>query len=120
MFNTSYAFDMFLDYINEARFSESIYYPLGNHFTTHTAPMWDDITDFDGNVLLKKVYRLENINECINLVFEECGISKRLSGSDKALNKNRDRTIYIPNHHQKKKIEEIYYKDFEIYEKSWH
>ncbi len=56
MLNTSYAFDVFLDYTQEARLSDSIYYPLGNHFMTHTAPMWDDITDSNENVLLKQVY----------------------------------------------------------------
>ena len=72
--NSSYAFDLFLDCAHEARQSDSIYLPLGNHFTTHTAPMWDDITDFSGNVLLTKVCRLENLIEGVNMAFEECGI----------------------------------------------
>lgn len=120
IFSSSYAFDVFLDCANEARLSDSIYYPIGNHFTTHTAPMWDDITDFNGNVLLKKVYRLENLIEGINLAFEECGIAKRLDRNDKELNQNRGigRKDYSPNQQQKKKIEEIYHKDFEIYEKA--
>jgi len=120
MFNTSYAFDVFLDYAHQARFSDSIYQPLSNHFTTHTAPMWDDITDSDGKVLLKQVYRLDNLIGGINLAFEECGFPKRLKGIDKKLNKNRGRKEYYPNQDQKRKIEEIYYKDFEIYENAWH
>jgi len=115
-YNTSYSFDVFLDYAHQARLSDSIYHPLGNHFTTHTAPMWDDITDYDGKVLLKQVYRLENLVEGINLAFEQCDIAKRLDGNDKQLNRNRNRQEYIPNKLQKKKIEEIYYKDFQIYE----
>ena len=118
--NTSYAFDAFLDFSHEARISDSIYYPLGNHFTTHTAPMWDDITDSCGNVLLKEVYRLENLTEGINRAFEGCGIAKRLDYTDKILNKNKGRKTYNPNQSQKKKIEEIYCNDFEIYEKAWH
>jgi len=122
IYSTSYAFDLFLDYVHEARSSHSIYNPLGNHFTTHTAPMWDDIVDSDGNVLLTKVYRLENLTEGINLAFEECAIPKRLSEKDKGLNKNKGRNKkgFIPNRRQKKKIEEIYFKDFEVYEKAWH
>lgn len=115
-YSTPYAFDEFLDYAHQARLSESIYRPLGNHFTTHTAPMWDDITDYDGNVLLKQVYRLENLIEGINLAFEQCGISKRLDANDTKLNKNRNRKMYTPNKNQKKKIEEIYRDDFEVYE----
>ena len=118
--NTSYAFDVFLDCAYEARVSDSIYRPLGNHFTTHTAPMWDDITDSSGNVLLKEVCRLESLIEGINRAFEKCGISKRLEGNHKAINKTHGRKIYNPNQSQRKKIEEIYCKDFEVYEKAWH
>ena len=107
IFNTSYAFDVFLDYAHEARLSDSIYHPFGQHFTTHTAPMWDDITDFDGNVLLKAVFRLENLNEGINRAFENCGIEKRLDQSKKVLHKNKRRKKYSPTQAQIKKIEEI-------------
>ena len=124
MLNTSYAFDAFLDYAHEARLSDSIYEPLGNSFTTHTASMWDDITDLNGNVILKEVYRLDNLIEGINRVFEECGIAKRLDDNDKVLNKvlneNKGRGKYSPSKNQKKKIEEIYFNDFEVYEKAWH
>ena len=117
IWNTSYAFDLFLNHVSEARLSDSIYQPIGSHFATHTAPMWDDITDFDGNVLLKAVFRLENLNEGLNKAFEECGIDKRLDPSKKELNKNRGRKRYIPTPAQIKKIEEIYYRDFELYER---
>lgn len=120
IFNTSYAFDAFLDYAKEARLSDSIYHPLGIHFATHTAPMWDDITDLDGKVLLKAVFRLENLTEGINTTFEKCGIDKRLSVSKKELNKNRWRGQYVPTRMQIKKIEDIYFNDFEIYEKFAH
>lgn len=119
-YNAAYAFDVFLDYVHEARLSDSIYHPLGNEFTTHTAPMWDDITDYEGNVLLKQVYRLDSLIEGINLTFEQCGIAKRLDGNDKPLNKNIRRKEYIPSKRQKKIIEDIYYKDFEVYENAWH
>lgn len=118
--NTSYAFDLFLNHAHKAHLSDSIYQPLGKHFMTHTAPMWDDITDFDGNILLKAVFRLENLTGGINKAFEECGINKRLDLSKKELNKNRGRKIYTPTQAQIKKIEEIYSRDFEIYENAEH
>ena len=46
-YNTMYAFDTFLDFCQQARTSPSIYTPIDNHFTTHTAPMFDDITDLE-------------------------------------------------------------------------
>lgn len=115
LFKTSYAFDVFLDYAEQARTSDSIYRPLDNRFTTHTAPMWEDITDLDGNILLKKIFRLENLTEGINQVFEECGIEKRLEETIR-LNKNENRKLYQPTKDQIKKIENIYPYDFEIYE----
>lgn len=119
--STSYAFDVFLDYAHRARQSDSIYKPLGNHFTTHTAPMWDDITDLEGNVLLKEVFRLEALIEGINRAFCECGIDKRLEHGDELFRKkNRNRQRYTPSSAQIRKIEQIYPKDFEVYETAWH
>ncbi len=116
--STSYAFDAFLDHVQEARTSNSIYFPLGNHFTTHTAPMWEDITDMDGNILLKRIFRLENLTDGINLAFEECGLDKRIDANTYKLNKNKHRKLYSPTKIQIKKIEDIYNNDFEIYEKA--
>jgi hypothetical protein len=118
--NTSYAFDAFLDYAYAARVSDSIYRPFGIHFTTHTAPMWEDITDPDGNILLKSVFRLESLAEGINKAFEMCGIDKRLSSSANMLNRNKGRKGLTPTRAQIKKIKEIYRRDFEIYEKAEH
>lgn len=118
LLSRSFAFDVFLDYVKEARTSDSIFEPLGNHFSTHTAPMWEDITDLEGNLLLKRVFRLENLVEGINRVFEECGLEKQLEDNELALNRNTDRGLYNPTKQQIKKIEGIYGKDFEIYEQS--
>lgn len=115
---TSYAFDVFLDYVQKARISDSIYTPFGQEFTTHTAPMWDDITDLDGNILLKKTFRLENLVDGINYAFEACGIEKRLEQSEIRLNKNKRKALYEPSKRQLDRIEKIYFKDFEIYEKA--
>ena len=115
----TYAFDVFLDSVHEALLSQSIFCPFGLHFTTHIAPMWSDITDLEGVVLLKQVYRLENLVEGINHAFEQCGIAKRLDANCIQLNRNYNRKEYIPTKIQKRKIEQIYNKDFEVYENAW-
>ncbi|GAB4170265.1 MAG: hypothetical protein Kow00100_10920 [Geothermobacteraceae bacterium] len=118
--STSSAFDLFLDLVCEARESESNYSPLGLHFSTHTADVWDDITDFDGNILLSRIYRLDSLVEGINHVFEMCDIQNRIDKCDVYINKNKSRTIFIPSRSQVKKIEDLFSKDFDIYENAWH
>lgn len=117
--NTSYAFDAFLDCVEGARSSDSIYWPIDSRFTTHTAPMWDDVTDFYGNVLLKRIFRLENLTDGINQAFEKCGIDKRVTESVKRINENENRREYSPTRRQIRKITSIYAKDFELYEQSF-
>jgi hypothetical protein len=115
----SYAFDSFLDQIELSLASDSIYSPLGLHFSTHTAPMWNDITDTEGKVLLTEVFRLEDLIKGINKVFSLCNIAKRLQPSDLIIaNKTRNRREYYPDRKQTRKIQTIYSKDFEIYENS--
>ena len=120
LLNTEYAFDTFLDYAHQAQHSDSIYQPLGNHFTTHTAPMWDDITDIDGNILLKQIFRLEALTTGINTAFSQCGIDRKLDEQNIYENVNRGREKYIPTNDQIRKIENIYLRDFEIYESAEH
>ena len=116
MLNTSYAFDVFLDCIQEAHTSDSIYKPIGNHFTTHTATMWDDVTDLENNILLKRIYRMENLIEGINSAFEECEIQRKICCNERIFNQNEGRKGYTPNTSQRAKIERIFQNDFEIYE----
>jgi len=112
---SSYAFDLFLDYCDEALNSESVSKPISNHFTTHTARMWDDVTDWDGNIILDKVYRLENILPALNEVFEICGIKKTIQ-HDKKLNIKISKGTFNPKRSQLLKIQKLYAKDYEIYE----
>jgi hypothetical protein len=115
-----YAFDSFLDQIEISLTSDSIYSPLGLHFSTHTAPMWDDITDFEGNILLTEVFRLEDLIKGINKVFSLCNIEKRLKLSDLIIeNRTTNRREYYPDRSQKRRIEKIYSKDFEVYENAY-
>ncbi len=117
--NSSYAFDIFLDYVQQARQSNSIFTPIDLHFTTHTATMFDDITDENGKILLKKTYRLENFAAGINEIFEICGINKRVKNNSKMINKNNSKPFFSLTKSQILKIEDIYKEDFEIYETSY-
>lgn len=110
-------FDDFLDLIEQTHFeSNSIFHPAGLHFATHTAPMFADVSDNDGNVLLTKTYRLENMTAGINEMFEQCGIDKRITDNSTVLNKNDQRKKYTPTNEQKAKIVKLFEKDFDLYE----
>lgn len=115
-YNTRYAFDVFLDFLQESKTSQSNYSPLGIQFTTHTAPMWEDVTDQDGNILLKKIFRLEHLTDGINQAYEACGINQKIEQVTKVLNANRYRSQYQPTTSQINKIQSLYKHDFEIYE----
>lgn len=115
--STEYQFDVFLNMVEQTHNqSHSIFHPIGLHFATHTAPMFPDVSDNNGNVLLTKTYRLENMTSGINEVFEQCGINKRISDTSIVLNKNNKRNHYTPSAEQKAKIVKIFEKDFELYE----
>tara|TARA_B110000046_G_scaffold34410_1_gene37238 strand:+ start:7097 stop:7852 length:756 start_codon:yes stop_codon:yes gene_type:complete len=117
--SVSYDFDLFLELIERVAHNEfeSIYSPTGLHFSTHTAPMFNDVTDMEGSLLLKKVYRLEHLYEGIEQVFEMCGLDYDVS-KNKNVNKNvnKRRGFYKPNESQRTKIAELYKQDFELYE----
>lgn len=117
-FNASYAFDVFLDCVESARVSDSIFWPMNLHFTTHTAPMWEDVTDLNGNNLIACVFRLENLVAGVNRAFEECGIDKRVERDHKQLNVNNARVRYRPSRAQRDRITNIYANDFDLYERA--
>ena len=116
LFSNSYRFDFFLDCALEARDSSSIYTPLSLSFTTHTAPMFEDVTDDNGVILLKRIYRLENLERGVSEVFESCGITKRPKQIEVRKNKNKNRKSMPLSPLQIIKIRNIYEKDFELYE----
>jgi len=116
LLNKYYAFDAFLDCVLTAQQNKSTFKPLGLHFMTHTAPMWDDITDFSGQGLLDQVFRLEELIPGINQVFEVCGIDKKISDTGIHLNRNKTKKIFTPKKDQINKILRIYPHDFDIYE----
>jgi hypothetical protein len=82
--------------------------------------MHDDVTDHDGTMLLRSVYRLDSLVQGLNAAFEECGIPRKLGENDVVINKNDGRMKYIPSLAQKAKINRIYGSDFELYETARH
>mgnify|MGYP001352442300 CR=1 FL=1 len=113
LLNDSYAFDYFLELIMKNQNINS--YPENMHFTTHTNPMWNDITDNNDNILLSKVFRLENFREGIDYALTM--IDKKSSNRDLTkVNSNQRRGSFNPSISQIKKIQKIYKKDFDLYE----
>ena len=110
-------FDVFLDLVEQAHLDRSSSYkPRGLHFTTHTAAMFDDVTDHQGKVLLTEIFRLENLLVGVKKAHEVCGLTFEHNGELVRSNRNETRPIFQPSNDQIRKIERIYSKDFEIYE----
>ena len=115
----SYDFDLFLELIQTAHCkSVSNYEPAGLAFSTHTAPMFNDITDNEGNILLTKIYRLEDLTKGIEETFKLCGLDYRGADSKILINKNSTRGNFKPDLLQRNKMQILYDKDFEIYERA--
>lgn len=113
---TSGAFDAFLDAVAEARESDSHFEPFSLHFTTHTAPMWGDVTDREGQVLLSHIFRMEDLTAGIAQVFQACGIDQDVPSHPPRANTNANKAAFTPSAAQLKKIEALYTRDFDLYE----
>lgn len=110
-----FIFEKFLNKIEEARQSQSNYFPQNLSFQTHTASVYDDITDDYGQILIPHIYRSENIENVIKQICLEndieykyrraCHLNVRSSLDPSLLTKNT-----------KKLIRKLYYRDFDLYE----
>lgn len=114
-FSTSSKFDLFLDWVEKTHYEHNSHI-VDRVVATHTAPIFPDVADDDGNILLKKIYRVDNLYSAINEVFASCGIEEKIKVSDVRKNVNKKRKNYQPSKFQQKRIEKLYHKDFEIYE----
>lgn len=112
--STEYSFDIFLDMISKSRYSDSFFTPFGLHFSTHTANMWDDITDHENNVLIKNIYRLDDLEKSIKTIANDCNLEFYVD--NKILLNAQNKNKYIPNKNQKLKIERLFSNDFNLYE----
>ncbi|PQB04237.1 sulfotransferase family 2 domain-containing protein [Aureitalea marina] len=110
-------FDLFLDLVQQAHEDRtSIYIPRGLHFTTHTASVFDDVTDTEGKVLLTEIFKLENLLMGVKRAHEACGLPMNNPEVDVRSNRGKNKKEFSPSVEQRRKIESIFYKDFELYE----
>ena len=110
-----YNFDRFLAAIEEARQSESNSWPHGLHFQTHTAAMWPDIVDENDTVLLDCIYRLEDLTLGVNHIRETLD-QPPLEPDNSVRTNTSSKSAFAPSSDQVRKIEELFGKDFDIYE----
>jgi len=111
-----YAFDWFLERIEAVRCMEGVYSIRDLHILTHTAPVWDDVTDESGKVILCNLFRLENLEEKVARVFRECGLPSAQTSETLRVNKKPDHCFYEPTPGQKKQIANLFPKDFDLYQ----
>ena len=110
-----YDFDRFLTAIEACRASPSNHRPHGLQFQTHTAAMWDDVVDESGNLLLDLVFRLEDLGAGVNEVRTRLGHEPLRADQTAHVNKSA-KVDFVPSPAQKRRIEALFGKDFDIYE----
>lgn len=113
-----YQFDVFINLVAKSQKAESIYGPVNLHFSTHTTPMWPDVTDENGNVLLRHIFRLENMLDGVNMIFEQTDLPKRTDQDVQHVNVGNYSDDFSPSELQKRKLSNIYGNDFDLYEKT--
>ena len=79
---------------------------------THTAPIWGDITDEEGGLLVDFIGKLENIEEDFSLIRDELGLKDK---QFPRRNVNREENRYRKHYNAKtrKMVEELYGEDIE-------
>ena len=111
-----YDFDQFLVAIENCRASPSNNAPYGLHFQTHTAAMWDDVVDDQQRPLLDLVFRLEDIDAGISRTRMALGHDPLPESQRVHRNKTNNSAEFSPSPTQRKRIETLFGKDFDIYE----
>ena len=105
-------FNVFLDCVHETRLSESNTKPYGLHFQTHTAEMYSDIADENGEILMDKIWKLDNLTDAFKEISQITGITS-LTGVE-TLNTSKRLELSLDDNHLEK-IYKLYGRDFEIY-----
>ncbi len=82
------------------------------HIATHTAPVWGDITDENGELLVDFIAKLENIQADMKII---CDKQNWTYNSFKHINQNREIHAYRKyyNKTSRKLVEELYGQDIE-------
>ncbi|ORT50697.1 hypothetical protein ST37_08230 [Vibrio sp. qd031] len=100
------SFPYFLDMLPE--FWETRF---DRHVSTHTAPMWQDITDEHGTVLLDDVFKLENIHNDIVTICDKLGVEQHALKKKNSSNINNYDEYLTPKNIAR--IEGLYHEDIE-------
>ncbi|GAA5067894.1 sulfotransferase family protein [Roseibacterium beibuensis] len=117
----NHRFDRHLGKIEACLASPVAEKPHGVHFATHTAPMWPDIVDEDGNILLSHVFDLRDFDKGIALVHELCGLQPPPRATvEKKTNVNARRMPFTPTRQQIARVEKIYERDFTLHHDHLH
>ena len=114
LYSYRYRFDYFLEQIKVSFLTDDIYEPLSLHFNTHVNTVHRDVTDNNGSIIVDRVYLLEDLFEAIRQIKEDLGYEMKQKGRVH-LNETKNGK-YVPTREQKRKIRNIYQRDFEIYE----
>lgn len=110
-----YDFDRFLDAISTCRDSKSNYSPQDLHFQTHTAAMWDDVTDCEGNILLDDIFRVEDLRPAISEILVRFGHPPLETKAEIRKNQSK-RAHFNLSERQRLLIEKLFAKDFDLFE----
>lgn len=78
----------------------------------HVAPVWSDITDEKGTLLVDDIFKLENINHAIESINQKLGTNIKTFSKKNVNRSNNDYRKYY-NAKTRKLIEEIYKDDIE-------
>lgn len=122
--SADHLFDLFLDMISAHKDLPPHRTPYGLRFATHVNSMWNDVVDEEGNVIIRYIFRLEDIDLAVEKVLTECGHHGR-SSKGGAVNENATSKggligSYVPSSVQEEKIASLYAKDWLIYDKLAH
>ena len=106
------AFDRFLTLIefNRAHYENNQF--LDRHFALHTCGVFDDISDNGGKILLKKIWRIEDVHVAVNQI----RTMNNLAEAPHIFENKTHANNFSLSQSQKRKIEKLFEADFEIYE----
>ena len=115
--NSSNFSDLFLKMLLLQRESSASSKPFGLRFSTHVNPVWNDIVDNDGNILLANLFRLDDLERGLGKVYSECGLTLPQGFSGFANKTSRSGAIgtFVPSEAQRGQLLEYYRKDLILY-----
>ncbi|MFB6257055.1 MAG: sulfotransferase family 2 domain-containing protein, partial [Flavobacteriales bacterium] len=82
------------------------------HIATHTAPIWSDLTDEEGELLVDRIYRIEELDEALPELCDRLGVQKdRIQRKNVSRDRGDHRRYYSKK--ARKWVEQLYGQDIE-------